>query len=402
VHLVILKEGIQFTKKDRVEPGAYIAETQNGAQFLSVADAGTMNELKEERPFDETKDWNGKKIMLMRVGGFGDLVLMTPVMREMKRRWPDCKIVFCCQQLYGVVLQNLPYIDEIVDYPLAYDKSQEMDAWIFFEKAVEKNPRARELHITDLFAEIAGLTKEHAAGTVPSLFKLGANSGPGWTTDKKPDYAVTKNEVIWAMEQYPRIDGRQRACVQFMTSTANRNYLRMSSVILGLLNKKFEVFLIGGPGESGETKEMEVFKDLTSKGLSFRQTCAVINSSDLVVSPDTAALHIAGALSVPAIGLYGPFPGDLRTRYCPTTFAITAKGACAPCFHHVNPGRSRWTQFPAGKPCEAAGYCVVMGGEQGKNKEGNADGKFTHGIDPEFVVTKALKYAKKFSLTKEE
>jgi ADP-heptose:LPS heptosyltransferase len=396
VHLLTLKDGIQFTKKDRVDPGVYIAETQNAAQFLSVADAGTMNELKESRPFDETLDWNGKTICLMRVGGFGDLTLMTPVMREMKRRWPTCHIVFCCQNLYGAVLQNLPYVDEILDYPLPYERAEKMDAWVFFEKAVEKNPRAQELHMTDLFAEIAGLSGAGRANESSGKFIAFQTK---WTDDKKPDYVVTKNEAIWALEQYPRTDKRQRACVQFITSTANRNYLQMSAVILGLLNKKFEVFLMGGPGEAGETKEMETFRDLTSKGLSFRQSCAVVNSADIVIGPDSALVHIAGALGVPAVGLYGPFPGDLRTRYCPTTYAITAKGICAPCFHHMNPGRARWTQFPAGKPCEAAGYCVIMGGVQGKNKEGNPDGKFTKGIDPELVVSKAVKFAKKFELT---
>ena len=381
MHLLILKERIDITAKQKIEPGAYIAETQNAAQFLAVADSGTMMPLEEKRPFDERNDWNGKKILLMRVGGFGDLVLMTPVLREIKNRWPKAHVAFCSHPLYGTVLQDLPFVDERIAYPLPYEKAQEFDAWIFFEKAVEKNPLAEEMHITDLFASIAGMTNRN------------------WTADKKPAYNVTKNEAIWAMEQYPRIDGKQRACVQFITSTANRNYLRMSGVILGLLNKGFEVFLMGGPGDAGETKEMDVLKDLTNKGLTFRQSCAVINSADLVIGPDSALVHIAGALGVPAVALYGPFPADLRTRYCPTTFAITAKGACAPCFHHANPGRLRWTQFPTGKPCEAAGYCVVMGGEQGKNAEGNPDGKFSRGIDPELVVTKAVKYAKKFSLT---
>ena len=390
MHLLILTNPVEITSKQRIAPGAYIAETQNAAQFLAVADGGTMNELKEERPFDEKSDWNGKKILLNRVGGFGDLVLMTPVMREIKRRWPTSKVGVCAHQLYGTCLLNLPYVDEIISYPLPYDKANEYDAWVFFEKAIEKNPRAEEVHMTDLFAEIMGLTGKAAAGF---LSKKG-----DWTLDKKPDYVVTKNEAIWALEQYPRIE-KQRACIQFIASTANRNYLRMDAVILGLLNKGFEVFLMGGPGEAGETKEMDVLKDLTNKGLSFRQSCAVINSADLVIGPDSSLIHIAGALGVPAIGLYGPFPHDLRTRYCPTTFGITAKGICAPCFHHSNPGRLRFTQFPAGKPCEAAGYCVIMGGQQGKNKEGNPDGKYTKGIDPELIVSKAVKHAKKFSLT---
>jgi ADP-heptose:LPS heptosyltransferase len=400
VHLLRLDETLVYTAKDKIVAGKYIAETQNAAQFIAQADGGDLmpldpREIAEHR-FDETLDYNGKKIVLVRVGGFGDLTLMTPVPREMKRRWPTCHIAFCSQRIYGAVLENLPFVDELIEYPLPYEKALACDAWVFFEKSVEKNPRAQELHMTDLFAEIAGLT---AAG--PHVVARAGHTifnKAAWTLDKKPEYHVTRNEAIWALEQYPRKDGVQRVCIQMISSTANRNYLRMRDVLVGLLNKKFEVYLMGGPGEAGDTKEMDVLKDLTNKGLSFRQSCAVVASSDCVVAVDSSLLHVAGALGVPAIGLFGPFPGDLRTRYCPTTFAITAKGVCAPCFHHSNPGRLRWTQFPAGKPCEAAGYCVVMGGQQGVNKEGNPDGKFTKGIDPDLIVSKVVKHAKKFTL----
>ena len=115
-----------------------------------------------------------------------------------------------------------------------------------------------------------------------------------------------------------------------------------------------------------------------------RQTCAVIAQCDLVLGIDSAPVHIAGALEVPCIALYGPFPADLRTKYCPTTFALSGKGKCAPCFHHSNPGRSMSTQFPKGMPCEAVEHCVVLAS-----------------ISPSVIVNKVVKHARKFNLVKE-
>ena len=56
-----------------------------------------LNQLIQVQPFKEEKfnlnlDYNGKTICLLRGGGFGDLLMLTPLIRELKNRWSTCEI----------------------------------------------------------------------------------------------------------------------------------------------------------------------------------------------------------------------------------------------------------------------------------------------------------------------
>ncbi len=309
-----------------------------------------------------------------RVGGFGDIILMTPLLRELKRRWPKCVLHFSCMNHYGVVLAGLDYIDACIGYPIPQALLATYDAWIFFENAIERNPRAEKMHMTDLFGEIAGFK-----GTVRDLSLLG--KGQPAIVDKKPDYKVSENEMIWVMEQYPRINSKRRVCVQISASGKCRVYpvQKMGEALAMLIKKGWEVMLLGAKGDVVGIKDTPDLRNLAAAGLTFRQSCAVINNSDAFIGSDSALLHIAGALGIPAVGLYGPFPADLRTRYCPTTVALSGKGSCAPCFHHHNP--TLGNDFPDNCPSRSRGLCQVL-----------------EKIAPDDIVRNVERIAKKFEL----
>jgi heptosyltransferase-2 len=88
----------------------------------------------------------------------------------------------------------------------------------------------------------------------------------------------------------------------------------------------------------------------------FRQSAALLATCDAVVAPDSALCHLAGALNLPTVALYGPFPWALRTAYALRTVALSGHGPCAPCFHHERAGEV----WPEGKPCAKSGRCEVL------------------------------------------
>jgi len=374
MHHLTLKDPVVFTPSYVIPAGDYITEDLSGAQLVTHAGGGTMKPLEEERPFDESKDWNGKRILFVRIGGFGDLTLgVTPTAREIKRRWPTCFIGVATMKHYQQVLLNLPFIDAILSDPVPKVDMLSYDAWIILENAVERNPRAKKLHMTDLVAEIAGLK-----GTVRDMSLLG--KGEPALADKKPAYVVSQNESIWVMEAYPREVGKRRICIQVGTSAHCRTYptAKMGEVAAMLTKKGWEVFLMGQKGEV-KIQETETLRNLAAAGLTFRQSCAVINNADVFLGADSALLHIAGALDIPAVGLYGPFPGELRTKYCPKTVVMSGSARCAPCFHHAVPTRRNY--FPDNCPSRARGLCEVL-----------------ESIKPEAIVERLEKIAKKFEL----
>jgi ADP-heptose:LPS heptosyltransferase len=284
------------------------------------------------------------------------LVLLTPVLRELKRLNPECKIGVATMSVYRPVLLAIPYIDEMVDFPVPVEAVDRYDSVVYYENAIEHNPRAQELHMTEVFGEIAGINMTFA--------------------DKKPDYRVKPSEMIWANEAYPRRAGKRRACMQVGASSMIRVYhrQRMGDVLGKLLKAGFEVFLLGQKGEI-QAEERQDLRNLAQAGLTVRQTAAVVNASDVFIGNDSAFIHIAGALGVPGVGLYGPFPWKLRTAYSPSIYAFQGDGKCAPCFHHVSGALNN--QFPENCPSASKGFCHVL-----------AD------IKPERVARKAMEIAR--------
>lgn len=70
--------------------------------------------------------------------------------------------------------------------------------------------------------------------------------------------------------------------------------------------------------------------------LTFREYFALIAAAKLVISADTAAVHIASALNIPVAGLYGPNTPLLYGPWGIHGIAVTADFDCSPCITNFN------------------------------------------------------------------
>jgi len=62
-----------------------------------------------------------KKILVMRTDRLGDVILSTPVIANLRKAYPKSHIAFLCRPYTKEVLENNPYLDEII----IYDKNKE-------------------------------------------------------------------------------------------------------------------------------------------------------------------------------------------------------------------------------------------------------------------------------------
>jgi len=70
--------------------------------------------------------------------------------------------------------------------------------------------------------------------------------------------------------------------------------------------------------------------------LNFGQYICLIQSSSLVISADTASVHLASCFSVPVIGLYGPNTPVLYGPWGPNSIWFYKKLSCSPCITIYN------------------------------------------------------------------
>ncbi len=361
MHILKLSKPIDFGPDLNLPAGEFVCEDISGAQIMVMAGGGSMRPLAETRKpclsqeteLDDLTCWssaNGiegdikqcRSLLIIRTGGLGDNTLLTPVLREIKRRWPAVKIAHAGIKELQQSLHNLPFIDELIDYPLSLAKAQEYDGWIFLENAIENSEDAKTLHSVDAVAKFIGLP-------LPE------------DMDKKQAYVVTEKERSWALWAYPRIPGIKRLCVQMGATAKCRTYpmAKTNAVVVEMLKKGWEVFLLGAQGEIKPQKDPTPGLRIVTDGVTFRQRCAIIETADCFLGPDSSLVHIAGALDVPAVALYGPFSWQVRTKYNPTTHALARYEGfdkTCPCFHHAH-GRN---QFPANCPTKDKGICGVL------------------------------------------
>jgi ADP-heptose:LPS heptosyltransferase len=64
---------------------------------------------------------------------------------------------------------------------------------------------------------------------------------------------------------------------------------------------------------------------------------AIVGGASLVIGPDSSALHFAAAFEVPALGFWGPFSPESRTRYYPNQIHLYHPELCpaSPCYNYL-------------------------------------------------------------------
>jgi ADP-heptose:LPS heptosyltransferase len=347
MHVLTLPSPLDLGPQGSLPAGEYIVEDRNGAEIMLRAPGSTMIPLQryiEDHADDLAVFWRlpnsgfGSNILIVAPIGFGDAILLTPCLRQIKQLHPQATLTVATLHEYRQPLLGLPYVDAFADYPLPLAQLSRYDCVLCLEGSVEFNPRAKEQHMTDRFAEHLGL---------------------GELKDKRADYVVSGAEREWVWASFPRTEKR-RIGIQVQAGARCRTYPRIGLIVEALRRENWEVYLLGRMGEFrvDGTNSKGVF-DLSRLGLTWRQSVAFLLTCDVVLAPDSSLLHAAGALGVPAVGLFGAFPWKLRTAYYEFVHALQGIEGCpiAPCFHSHHIGLP---ELPPAGPCAMTGRCTAI------------------------------------------
>jgi len=313
-----------------VEPGIrYAVEDTTLAHLLNqgIVSYGitTLHEI-EEGP--------AEKVLVSRAGGFGDLLFATPTLRALLASGKQVSV--CCLEKYrdAVSGENVEWIP----YPMPYERLMDFGRLIKLEGVLEfaEDPSR---HAVDLIAERADVEL---------------------TEGKELTFAVSRGSRAWAEITFPRRpDGPKRIGIQTLASVPTRTYPHelMVQTIHMLLLDGWEVGLLGTPGSIGRPQNPHPrMLYVCEEAKSFDQSAAFVETCDVVLAPDSAIAHLAGALRKPTVALYAAFPWQARTAYAPTVRALTGNLPCSPCFWH---GRN--TIFPPHGPCHRSRKCDALG-----------------------------------------
>lgn len=278
-----------------------------------------------------------RSIALVLLSAIGDVVHGLPIVRSMRRAWPEARITWIIQPVAYELIRDHPDVDEFI----LFDRASGFSAFTEFRKAMKgrhfdlvvdlqvylkaglltaalpsprklgfDRARARDMNWLFTNERIRRHTPQHVQDQyVEFLEHLRIPAVMEW------DFFFSDEEAAARNDFYGRIDGPKLAVVVGTTRPA-KNWLtdRYAEVLDRAAREHgLRPILIGGESEIEREVAAEIESRLTASGVrpvhalrnDLRRLAWLIDGADYLLSPDTGPLHIGVALGTPTIGLYG-------------------------------------------------------------------------------------------------
>lgn len=307
------------------------------------------------------------KILLVKLSALGDVVQTLPSLSYLKYNLPSAEIEWVVDERNAEILEGNPYLNKIwivsKGFPLKMKRSIE------FFKLIRKETY-------DLVIDYQGLLKSGiVVGIVKGHFKLGfKNHREGsWIfyNVKAPPYEpemhavkrylmltkyairMFKSEFSEAIddvpdpflpEKFPEKIALEEPYVIFIPSArwetkiwSFSNWEKLAEY-LAVFSKSLRIYLIGSNTETklrvwaeGLEKKYSNVRSLVGK-LNLKELVYVLRRSLGVISVDTGPMHVASALKVPTVALFGPTSSARTGPWGGDFYVIEKKTLCSPCF----------------------------------------------------------------------
>ena len=283
---------------------------------------------------------NPRKILVIRFSSLGDLVLTTPIFRELKRFYPDAEITLLTSSGLGSVLDNNPQIDHVImhsrketrmqlkfliqnlrkeKYDLIYDAHRSLRSiWIVWNLSgfgILKKP------------EVWSINKRSWQRSLLIRLKLNLlkKTDPQRLHLLRPLQTHTNLELHNQTELFPDESAILRTQEflkkhnlqpkQFVAIGPSASYplkcwpLEYFQVLISnLLEQGWHVVLVGASDEKETTQLEEEFSGRVQSvaGLfSPLESAELLRHASIVVTNDTSVGHLAEAMRTPALVLFG-------------------------------------------------------------------------------------------------
>jgi len=260
-----------------------------------------------------------------RLGGIGDVLMTTPLLKAIKTLLPNCHLIYATDLKYSQgaladIINHNPYVDELIATSEVNDSLYD--------------------YSVDITA--TGLDKERSGSIPPNRIDLFADAvGVSIDADPVTIYEVTQEEREHAKKEIKvkYLNGRNRdetnlIAIQSKSNDARRTWpLKNVQELCDLLSEdEKNVVLLFDWGNT-------VSKWITKKNvilipdMDLVSLAPIIEQVDLVVCPDISMLHIAGALNKKIVSRFGPIPPESRINHYQNASAITLNLSCRPCWY---------------------------------------------------------------------
>jgi lipopolysaccharide heptosyltransferase II len=309
-----------------------------------------------------------RRILITRLRFIGDIVLTTPVIRSVRAACPESYIAYMGERSAVTLLEQNPFLDEIIPYNYGRPGALEQARVGFLLN------RKRFDLVVDLFGNPRSAVLAWLSGARVRVGPERKGRGRLYTIrvadDGRPKTAVEFHNGYIAAAGIPATASAPELFLSQDERRDGASYLRWAcgegkpleggGPIVGMhpgatwpakkwLPEKFagladmlrsrlgaRVIITSGPADVETALAVDsraVSAPTVLNVLPLRQLAAVISRCSVFVSNDAGPMHIAAALGVPTVGLFGPGEESIWFPYDPSAghTALRRDVPCHPC-----------------------------------------------------------------------
>jgi len=275
------------------------------------------------------------RVCIVLLTGLGDVVNGLPLANALKDHAPRCHVTWVAEPMPAQILRPHPSVDEVVVYEKKRGVAGVLDLWRKlrgrrFDLTLNLNVYTKSVWPTLLsgapyrlgfdrgrsfegvwLASNHHLTPRPRAHTVDMFLEFAEHLGiPAPRVEWRIPF--TEREREEQAEFFAAFD-RPAAAIVPASASHKKDWIseRWARVVDALEHDfGFRTVLVGGRGEretraAREISERASVRPVWAMGDPVRRMAWMLEGSALVVAPDTGPLHLARALGVPVVGLYG-------------------------------------------------------------------------------------------------
>jgi predicted lipopolysaccharide heptosyltransferase III len=305
-----------------------------------------------------------RRVLIIRFRLLGDILLTTPLLEKLRRILPDARIDYLVEARFAETLAANPHIDNLLVFRVEKDKGPGMMRYI--RRLVSKKyDLVIDLHGGPRSAIMTAVSRaEHRIGYCRSLRgRLAYNY-------RILDDGIERHSIdrgLQILEAFGVFEGSERAMPLFHVKASFAEQIAAALDIPGVKGGGRKILLIhpgsGWPFKRWRTErfaaladrmsedhQMQVVltegpgehlvEDITSRmsrrplvlrNLGIQALGALIARADLFICHDSGPMHMASALNVPTVALFGPSKVVNWKPRSADAAVVRAKLPCCPC-----------------------------------------------------------------------
>lgn len=310
---------------------------------------------------------SGPRILIVRTDRMGDLILSTPVIQALRCHFPQAYLGMMVRPDHRELIEGLPQLNAV----FSYDKEgRHKSGWETLRFARELSRHRFEtaliLHSTNrviLTTWLAGIKRRIGyarrlpfllTDSFPYVKREGAKHELEYNLDLLKALGVNSSERTLLISRNPRDDEKvgvfqaPLAVIHPGASCPSKRWPpeRFAEVADRLVDQYgLRVVVVTGPEEVAIGQSVFNFmhnRVLSALGtLRVGELASLLGKSQLLISNDSGPVHLACALGIPVVAIFGRWGGGLSpTRWGPTGEKSTVLHhdvGCRPCLAHRCP-----------------------------------------------------------------